>query len=89
MRWSVHAGGHMAGPYEEPELRALVEKGLRDALVRAEGGDWIHLSNSPFAQFIKPEPSGPSLLLRIASSLSILFLIWLGWHAFWLLLVQR
>lgn len=56
VRWNVQSRGVTGGPYEDHEVRDLVTKGLRDALVRPENGDWVHISKSPFAALVAKDP---------------------------------
>lgn len=67
----------MAGPYSEEEVRGLVRKGLRDALVKPEGGDWIHVTKSPFAGLVAPTPKKAGPLLWCAAVASVLLVMWL------------
>jgi hypothetical protein len=76
MRWQVNAKGEMLGSYSEEELRELVRKGLRDALVRPEGGDWAHITKSPFGSMIAPAPKGVPLWLFAAVVIATGVLLW-------------
>ncbi|HTJ17835.1 MAG TPA: hypothetical protein VL494_13740 [Steroidobacteraceae bacterium] len=82
MRWSVRAGEHEAGPYEEAELEELVRKGLRDALVRPEGGSWVHLSASPFARLVAKAPDQSHFGMKVAVAAFAVFVLWVAWNMF-------
>jgi hypothetical protein len=82
MRWTVRVGEHEAGPYDTAEVADLVKGGLRDALVRQDGGRWVHLSGSPFADQIAAPPSNAHTGWRIAALLLGGLIFYIAWKAF-------
>ncbi len=74
-RWEINARGQV-GNYSDDEVRNLVRKGLSDALVRPEGGEWVHVPRSPFAPLVTRPPKGPSVFLWLAVIVSAVFLMW-------------
>jgi hypothetical protein len=82
MRWTVRVGESEAGPYEEGEVAELVRKGLRDALVRPDGGSWRHITTSPFAPLIPKPPSNAHTGWRIAALLVGALVLYILWRAF-------
>lgn len=78
----VRSGEHEAGPYEESEVEALVRKGLRDAVVKREGGSWVHLSASPFAGLIPRAPDTQHFGWKLVAVVALLFTLWFLWRFF-------
>jgi hypothetical protein len=82
MRWTVRVGDNEAGPYADAEVAALIRKGLRDALVRPDGGSWTHITASPFATLIPKPPSNAHTGWRITALLVGALVLYILWRAF-------